>query len=223
VLQFQQESHESLTQAANVLRSGKAVIVPTDTVYGLAADVRSDAGVQAIYDLKGKGTQAPLQLLFGANDALLSEYAELNEPARLLLAALGPGPWTIIVPARPGWSSPALAGGATVGVRIPPVPLITELVGALGAPLAASSANRHGDASPTTFAAARDSLLAGGSQPAELAGGFDTGETARGLDSTVIDCVSQPPRLLREGAIDRREVARILGLPEIEVVRTVRQ
>lgn len=204
-----------IARAASALVTGDLVIVPTDTVYGIAASVGVDAAVAGIYEAKGKGERAPLQLLFGLDSSLLSRFAEVPPLASRFIEEVGPGGWTVIVPAKPGWTSPALAGGATVGIRIPAVTAIHDLVSAVGLPLAASSANRHGSPSPRTA----DEAIAGVGQSCAVA--IDGGEVG-GLDSTVIDLASATPRILREGAIARETVLRILGLDTIEVLRSVR-
>ncbi len=203
-------------RAVHCLRSGELVILPTDTVYGIAADVRLDEAVTAIYRAKQRDPSQPLQLLFGRDPALLLQYADPTPAALRLVDALGPGAWTIIVPARTGWSSPALSGGTTVGFRIVPVDIVLDIVDALGAPLAATSANVHGGPSPVTAGEA-----------ARQVGPFcamtiDGGPTARGLDSTVIDLSGDEPVILREGAIAAPDLARILGLATIPVRRSVR-
>lgn len=204
-----------MARAAAALAAGGLVILPTDTVYGIAADARQDDAVRALYAAKGKGAESPLQLLFSADHRLLERYASLTPSATALIAGLGSGGWTLVVPAAAGWDSPALAGGRTVGVRIPASRAVAEVVDRLGAPLAASSANRHGKASPRTCAEA----MAGVGRHCTLA--LDAGTTS-GVDSTVIDCVADPPRILREGAIDRPTIARILGITDIQVLRSVR-
>lgn len=207
----------SIARAAELLRKGRLAIVPTDTVYGIAADIRRDDAVRAISAAKGRGPEIPLQLLFGADASLVETCADLPPAARELLAALGPGGWTLIVPAKDGWDSPALAGGRTAGIRIPAAPVVHALVQALGAPLAASSANRHGEPSPITCTQAVSSL----GDACAIA--LDAGHSTAGIDSTVIDLAGQgAPAILREGAIDRATVARILGLREIPVLRSVR-
>lgn len=198
------------------MRAGGLAIIPTDTVYGICADVRRDAAVARLSQAKGRGADVPLQLLFGVDAAHLDAYAEVNDSARRLLEALGPGAWTIIVQARPGWSSPALAGGRTVGFRMPNSTFVAEVVAELGAPVAASSANLHGSPSPTTCAMAVSEV------GAACAIAVDGGATPAGLDSTVIDCSNESVTILREGAIDRHAVARILGLDGIPVLRSVR-
>ena len=206
----------ALDSCVGALRAGTLGIVPTDTVYGIVADIRSDDAVRALYAAKGKGPESPLQLLFGPDIGQIGQFAAINDAARSLLEAFGPGGWTLIVPAVPGWSSPALAGGTTVGVRIPDAPPVHELVGALGGPLVASSANRHGGPSPTTCAEAISQV------GSACTFAIDAGPTVSRLDSTVIDCSSEAVRILREGAIDRHQVARILELSDIPVLRSVR-
>ncbi|MGI8927751.1 MAG: L-threonylcarbamoyladenylate synthase [Tepidiformaceae bacterium] len=205
----------SLASAVARLRAGGLGIIPTDTVYGIAADVRHDGAVRKIHVGKARPAQEPLQLLFSEDATLLSDFAVLSASAARLIAVLGPGPWTIITPATAGWESAALAGGRTVGVRVPASPAVHALVDALGAPLAASSANRHGGVSPATCAAAVEQV--GDYCQFALDGG-----PVLGLDSTVIDCAAPVVRILREGAIDRRTIARILELDQLEVVRSVR-
>lgn len=207
---------ESVREAAEALREGQLVILPTDTVYGIAADVRDDSAVRGIYEAKRRAPDFPLQLLFGRDPALITKYAQVNESARKLVNALGPGAWTIVVPAKEGWHSPALSGGRTVGFRMVPVEVTLDVLDALGAPVAASSANVSGGDSPTTCAEA----VAQVGDSCAIA--IDSGPTAQGLDSTVIDVSGDEPRILREGAIDRATVARILGLAQIQVVRSVR-
>jgi tRNA threonylcarbamoyl adenosine modification protein (Sua5/YciO/YrdC/YwlC family) len=207
---------EGVREAVKALRDGTLVILPTDTVYGVAADVSDDDAVRAIYAAKGRSPDFPLQLLFGRDPGLLERYADVTPQARLLVDALGPGGWTIIVPAREGWDSPALSGGRTVGFRMVPVEVTLDIVDALGSPLAASSANIAGGESPTTC---HDAVAQVGESSA-LA--IDGGPTEQGIDSTVIDLASGEPHILREGAIDRATIARILKLSDIPVSRSVR-
>ncbi|MEX2081686.1 MAG: L-threonylcarbamoyladenylate synthase [Dehalococcoidia bacterium] len=220
-------SETCVARAVARLLAGRLAIVPTDTVYGLAADIRSDEAVSAIFGLKGRGPQYPLQLLFSpASAAMLGAYGDLTVSASRFIREVGPGPWTVIVPARPGWASPALAGGATVGVRMPDHPLVHEVVERLGAPLAATSANPAGQPSPVTAQEAVTSL-AGAAHDGHPSAwwvpiALDAGPTHHRLDSTVIDCAVDPPQILREGAIDRSVVARILGVSDVQVVRSVR-
>ncbi|MBK6319637.1 MAG: threonylcarbamoyl-AMP synthase [Dehalococcoidia bacterium] len=209
-------SAEAVFVASDALARGGLVIVPTDTVYGIAADVRDDAAVLAVYAAKRRSADFPLQLLFGRDPSWLERYAVVTPAARTLVDALGPGGWTIIVPAREGWSSPALSGGATVGFRMVPVEITLDVIDALGGPVAASSANISGGTSPLTCAEAVAQV------GAACAAAIDNGPTPQGIDSTVIDASGADVRILREGAIDRATVARILGLAQIPVARSIR-
>lgn len=207
---------EAAITAAETLRGGSLAILPTDTVYGVAADIANEDAVRGIYAAKRRKADFPLQLLFGRDPALLARYAEVTPSARALVDALGPGGWTIIVPCREGWDSPALSGGRTVGFRMVPVEVTLDVIDALGRPVAASSANVSEQPSPTTCAHAVAQL------GESCAVAVDGGPTAQGIDSTVVDLAGDEPRILREGAIDRATVARILGLAHIPVVRSVR-
>jgi len=206
----------SLALTVELLRRGALAILPTDTVYGICADVRCDNAVVAISEAKGRGPGMPLQLLFGQDLRALEDFAVLTVAAHTLVDALGPGAWTLVTDAAAGWDSPALAGGRTVGIRVPASLAVDEIARALGAPLAASSANRHGEPSPITCGQAAASV----GEACAMA--LDGGTATAGLDSTVIDCTAWGPRILREGAIDRGTVARILGLKDIPVLRSVR-
>ncbi|MGE3076833.1 MAG: L-threonylcarbamoyladenylate synthase [Dehalococcoidia bacterium] len=215
-LQLLQPSPETVAETKTALSRGELVILPTDTVYGIAADIRNNSAVRVIYAAKHRSPDFPLQLLFGRNPAALDQYAEVTTTARRLVDALGPGGWTIIVPAKNGWDSPALSGGRTVGFRMVPVDVTLDIVDALGAPVAASSANISEGKSPVTC----DEAV---SQVGEWCGiAIDGGPTVSGIDSTVIDLSKDAPQILREGAIDRATVARILGLTQIPVQRSVR-
>jgi len=211
-----QPSAEAVSVASDALARGGLVIVPTDTVYGIAADVRDDAAVLAVYAAKRRSADLPLQLLFGRDPSWLERHAVVTPAARTLVDALGPGGWTIIVPAREGWASPALSGGATVGFRMVPVEITLDVIDALGGPVAASSANISGGTSPLTCAEAVAQV------GAACAAAIDNGPTPQGIDSTVIDASGADVRILREGAIDRATVARILGLAQIPVARSIR-
>lgn len=208
---------DAIREAVGLLKRGQLAILPSDTVYGIAADIRHPEAVSSIFAAKDRDTGMPLQLLFDMDLARLAEYAMVDGVASLLVDALGPGAWTIIARSVPGWASPALAGGRTVGFRIPAAPVVHRVVELVGAPLAASSANRHGRPSPTTCIEA----IAQVGEFCTIA--LDGGPCAEGIDSTVIDCSGEEPLILREGAIDRQTVARILGLTDIPVIRSVRQ
>ncbi len=204
----------TIVTAVEQLRIGELVIFPTDTVYGICADVENNAAVQALYEAKGKSYDTPLQLIFDSHHSF-EKYARLERRFSELIRNLDSGGWTLVLPASPGWNSLALAGGKTIGVRSPKVPLLRKLIRTLGRPIVASSANRHGEPSPTTCNDAIKSL------GRDCAFALDGGSTA-GLDSTVIDCVSDPVRILREGAIPAEQISNLLDLKDIEILHSVR-
>ena len=201
--------------ASAALQAGELVILPTDTVYGICAASNRQDAVVAIFEAKQRPKDQPLQLLFSVN-TVMSQFADLTASARTLIDGLGPGGWTIVLGRASGWTSPALGGGRTVGIRIPDHPVVSAVVDELGAPLAATSANRHGCSSPATCDAAIDQV----GRFCTIA--IDAGPSAEALDSTVVDCTGSDPSILREGAIDRLTIARILGLRTIPVTRSVR-
>ncbi|MFQ5381639.1 MAG: L-threonylcarbamoyladenylate synthase [Dehalococcoidia bacterium] len=207
---------DGISRAVTALGGGRLVILPTDTVYGIAADGRRDKGALRIGVAKGRPAGMPLQLLFAHSIDLVGRYARLSGPAVRLVDALGPGAWTIVTPAAPSFRAAYLGDNQTIGFRIPDMPLVHRIVERIGGPIAASSANLHGQPSPLNC---EDAVTQVGAS-CELA--LDGGPCPRGRDSTVIDCTSGDVRILREGAIPQQEVARILGREDIPVVRSIR-
>jgi len=194
--------------AAHLLRSGELVAFPTETVYGLGADARSDAAVQKIYAAKGRPSGNPI-IVHIANIAHAQQCAAAAWPdvAERLAQQFWPGPLTLIVPRGPSISPLVSAGRSTVALRCPNHPVAQALLKEFAGPIAAPSANRSGFTSPTT---AQHVL-------AELAGRIplilDGGACQIGLESTVLD-VSDPsrrPRILRPGAITAEMLEKVLG------------
>ena len=178
--------------AVQILREGGVVVVPTDTVYGLACLPRLPEGVQEIFRLKGRAEDKPLPVL-GDGIGALETVAEFDDRARALARTYWPGPLTMVLQRVPGFGHD-LGGDdhSTVGVRVPQDGLTLELLGTTG-PLAVTSANRSGEPPATTAAEARE--IFGDSVPVYLDGG-----PGRGEPSTVLSLVG-PPRVLRDGAI----------------------
>jgi L-threonylcarbamoyladenylate synthase len=192
-------------EAAQLLRAGNLVAFPTETVYGLGADARSDAAVQKIYDAKGRPSGNPIIVHAADLAAARSAAAEWPAAAQALAEAFWPGPLTMIVPRGAGISPLVSAGRATVALRIPAHPAAQALLKAFGGPVAAPSANRSGFISPTT---AQHVL-------AELNGRvpliIDGGPCGIGLESTVLDLTATPPKILRPGAITADMLQQVIG------------
>src|SRR5262249_13148712 len=152
-------SPETLALAANLLREGKLVAFPTETVYGLGGDATNDKAVAAIYAAKGRPQFNPL-IVHVAEVAALDALIEWNDTARLLAAQFWPGPLTLVLPRKNdcGISLLASAGMDTLAVRIPSHPVAKQLLKQVGRPIAAPSANASGKLSPTTALHVEQSL-----------------------------------------------------------------
>ena len=196
-----------LARAAELLRAGGLVAVPTETVYGLAARADSDAAVAAIYRAKGRPDFNPL-IVHVASLAMARGLAELDERAAALAQAYWPGPLTMVLPAREGSpvAAAVTAGLPTVALRMPDHPALRALLEQLALPLAAPSANRSGGISPTAPAHVAASL--GPAVDAILDGGV----CARGLESTIVALREDGSwQLLRPGPIAEADLAAFLG------------
>lgn len=179
--------------------------MPTETVYGLAADAGNARAVAAIYAAKGRPSFNPL-IAHVATLGAARQIAGLDDRAQALAARFWPGPLTLVAPAREGpVCDLARAGLETVAVRIPAHPVALALLEAFGGPIVAPSANRSGRPSPTTFA---DALAETGDAAAAA---LDGGPCLVGLESTVISLLDGPPRLLRPGAVTRAQIEAVIG------------
>lgn len=197
-------SRSPVDEAIAVIRAGGLVAIPTETVYGLAADASNDTAVRRIFAAKGRPADHPLIVHVAAASQLADWAAEVPPAAAVLADTCWPGPLTLLVP-KASHVLPVVTGGRdTVGVRVPAHPLTTELLERFGGGLAAPSANRFGMVSPTTAAHVRadlgdlvDYVLDGGPCPI-------------GVESTIVDCSIEPPQILRPGGIPSEQVAHLL-------------
>jgi L-threonylcarbamoyladenylate synthase len=196
----------NLARLAAALRRGDIVGVPSETVYGLAADALCAEACARIFEAKGRPTTDPL-IVHLSSARELDRVAEVNDAARTLAAAFWPGPLTLVLPKLACVPDLVTAGKATVAVRVPDHPLFRRLVRLAGRPLAAPSANPFGYVSPTTAEHVRDGLAGTG-----LRAVLDGGECRVGVESTILD-LSKParPRLLRPGGLPVEEIERVLG------------
>ena len=190
--------------AAAALAAGRLVILPTETVYGLAADAANPAAVARLYVAKGRPRFNPL-IAHVANLEAAGAVAALDERALALARAFWPGPLTLVAPSLGGVCDLARAGLDTVAVRAPAHPLAQAVLKAFGEPVAAPSANRSGRPSPTTLA---DAAAETGEFAAVT---LDGGPCAVGLESTVVSLLEGPPRLLRPGAVTRAQIEALIG------------
>ena len=197
----------AIERAATLIRAGQCVAVPTETVYGLAADATSGAAVARIYAAKGRPSFNPL-IVHVASAADAARLAELSPVAMQLADAFWPGPLTLVLPARAGSAVATLAtaGLGTVAIRVPAGAAMQALIAASGRPLAAPSANASGRLSPTTAAHVAASL--DDRVPLIL----DGGATRHGLESTIVAVTDGRLRLLRPGPITPDAIERVAGI-----------
>ncbi len=194
----------AIERAAAVLRAGGVVAVPTETVYGLAADALNEAALGRIFEAKGRPEDNPLIVHVADAAGARAVTGQWPEAAERLAARFWPGPLTLILPRHPSMPRRVSAGLDTVAVRAPAHPVMGALIRAVG-PLAAPSANRSMSISPTSAAHVLHSL--GGRVDMIL----DGGPTSVGIESTVLSLVHDPPRILRPGSVSRGELADELG------------
>ena len=190
-------SQDAIAEAARLILAGEPVAMPTETVYGLAADATNPRAVSRIYEAKGRPSFNPLIVHVASLDAA-QRIGELSAQALDLAQRHWPGPLTLVVPLQPGAGIAAIvtAGLATIGLRVPAHPAMQELLEAAGRPLAAPSANASGSISPTRAEHVLRSL--DGRIPLIV----DAGPTERGLESTIVAATGAPLRLLRAGPIE---------------------
>lgn len=195
-----------IAAAAEVLRGGGLVAVPTETVYGLAARADSADAVAAIYRAKGRPDFNPL-IVHVPGIAEAGRLAELDDRARMLAEAFWPGPLTLVLPRRADSRlAPAVTAGLpTVALRCPAHPAMRAVLEAAGLPLAAPSANRSGGVSPTSAAHVAASL--GGKVDLIL----DGGDCAQGIESTIVALRHGGWQILRPGPITEARIAAVLG------------
>ena len=202
-------------RAIAAIRSGGLVAMPTETVYGLAADARSVDAIERIFAVKGRPSDHPLIVHLAAAEDLhdwsdAAPDAAIDTALRLTEAAW-PGPLTVIVPRADHVLDAVTGARDTVGLRVPAHPMALALLAGAETGLAAPSANRFGSVSPTTaehvladlgdlLDPARDVILDGGACPV-------------GVESTIVDCTTSPPQILRSGGIPDEDIARLLDAP----------
>lgn len=194
-----------MAQAARAIRDGGLVLMPTETVYGLAADAGNARAVAAVYEAKGRPSFNPL-IAHVADVAMARRIARFDARAEALAQAFWPGPLTLVLPVADERAvcDLARAGLDTVAVRVPGHPLAEALIEAVSGPVVAPSANRSGRPSPTTCA---DAVEETGSAAAAA---LDGGACRIGLESTVVALLDQA-RLLRPGAVTREQIEAVIG------------
>lgn len=196
-----------IAEAARLLRAGELVVIPTETVYGLAADALNARAVKKIYEAKGRPSDNPLIVHIASFDELAPLVREVPERARKLADAFWPGPLTVILPKSDAVPAVTSGGLDTVAIRMPSHETARAVIRAAGVPLAAPSANISGFPSPTRVAYAADDMT--GRVPLII----DGGDCTVGVESTVVTLATPTPVVLRPGGITPEQLEQALGEP----------
>ena len=191
--------------AADILRRGGLLAIPTETVYGLGADALNEDAVARIFEAKGRPQDNPLILHIPASDWLARCCMDVPEAAYRLAEAFWPGPLTMVLNKSPAVPLRVTGGLPTVGVRCPDHAVTRAVIEAAGVPVAAPSANLSGRPSCTTAAHVRADM------DGRIDGVVDGGACAVGVESTIIDLTVSPPRLLRPGGLPLEALEAVLG------------
>ena len=199
---------EALEQAAQIVRRGGLVALPTETVYGLGANALDKAAVERIFAAKQRPAWDPV-IVHVADQAMLEGIVEeVPETAKRLMETFWPGPLTLLLPRSAAVPDAVTAGRRLVGVRMPSHPVALELIRRAGVPIAAPSANRFAHISPTTAAHVLDDL------DGRIDAVLDAGPTPRGVESTVLDPATKPMTIYRPGAITAEQIREVAGAVE---------
>jgi len=195
---------ESPVEAAEFIKRGGIVAFPTETVYGLGADVFNESAITSIFEAKQRPADNPLIAHVASLDQIAELTKEINVAAEKLIRAFFPGPLTIVLPKSDRVPQQATAGLDTIGIRMPRFEVAHRFIRACRTPVVAPSANLSGRPSPTTWQAVREDL--GGRIDCILLGE----PTEIGLESTVVDCTGHEPVVLRFGSISIEDLRRIV-------------
>lgn len=200
------KTYPQIIEAAQKMKQNEVVAFPTETVYGLGGNAKSDEAVLKIFEAKGRPGDNPLIIHIANREQIHSFVKEIPDQAKVLMDAFWPGPLTIILEKKDGvLSEKATAGLSTVAVRMPDHPVALALIEASGLPLAAPSANLSGKPSPTTADHVADDLIS------RIAGIVNGGATGVGLESTVVDCTGVIPAILRPGGVTKEQLEEVVG------------
>jgi L-threonylcarbamoyladenylate synthase len=192
-------------RAAALIRAGELVAFPTETVYGLGANALDEAAIDKIYAAKGRPASSPLIVHVSSAEMARSLVREWPEQAEKLTRIFWPGPLTLVLRKEPHVPDRVTAGLDTVGVRMPAHPIALELILQAGVPIAAPSANRFTELSPTTAQHVRDGL---GDRVAMV---LDGGPSNVGIESTVLSIIDAGAVLLRPGMIALQQIEEVIG------------
>ncbi|UOQ45343.1 L-threonylcarbamoyladenylate synthase [Halobacillus salinarum] len=198
------EQDPLIEQAARLLTEQQVVAFPTETVYGLGADATNETAVKRIFQAKGRPSDNPLIVHVATREQVRELVTTIPPVAEKLMDAFWPGPLTLVMESSGRAAEPVTAGLSTIGIRMPDHPLALALIKAADRPLAAPSANRSGRPSPTSAAHVAQDLTG------RIAAILDGGATGVGVESTVLDCTTEIPVILRPGGIAKEDLEQVI-------------
>lgn len=201
-----EDAEDALTRAAEVIRSGGIVAIPTESFYGLAVNAMDEKAIQRLLNLKERRDQHPILILIPSAEDLSRYVVDVSPLAQALISQFWPGGLTLVFKAIPEISPLLTAGSGKIGVRFSSHPVATGLARAVGLPITGTSANKTGD--PACSSA--QEVLQNLGQGVDLI--LSGGRTAGGRGSTVLDVTVDPPKILREGMVGRDQLERFLTL-----------
>ncbi|MET3726657.1 L-threonylcarbamoyladenylate synthase [Fictibacillus halophilus] len=205
------ENHPHIIQASLWINKNEVVAIPTETVYGLAGNARSDEAIKRIFEAKGRPSDNPLIVHISDLSQLEGLVSSVSETAQKLMTAFWPGPLTIVLPKGENVSERVTAGLSTVAVRMPDHEIALAVIRASGVPLAAPSANLSGKPSPTSAQHVYEDLKD------RIPGIVDGGSTGVGVESTVVECTGELVTILRPGGITLEELEKVAGVGRVVV------
>ncbi len=198
-------SPESITQAAGILRDGGVAVFPTETVYGVGANIRRVESIERVSAIKKREPSRPLMAHCASPVQMLEYVVEVPQWVQPLISRFWPGPLALILRSSEKVPPVVTGGGQTIGIRMVGHPAARDLLEELGAPIAGTSANLHGEPATSRFTSISQALL----DQVDVA--LDAGLCGKDMPSTVLDVTRRPPRVLRVGAVSVEAIEAIVG------------
>ncbi|TFG93869.1 MAG: threonylcarbamoyl-AMP synthase [Syntrophobacterales bacterium] len=193
-----------MIKAATILKGGGVIAYPTETFYGLGADIRNEQALEKLYAIKGRDFNKPISIIIGSREDLKRFAREITPAAESLMNRFWPGGLTLIFQAAHGLSERLTAGTGKIGIRLSSNPVATLLAQNLSGAITATSANRSGEGECVS---ARE-VISGMGETVDAV--IDGGKTAGGTGSTIVDTTVDPPVIIREGIISSSEIYRVI-------------
>jgi len=196
---------ESITLAARILRDGGVAVFPTETVYGVGVDIRCAESIGRVFALKKREPSQPLMAHCASLVQMLEYVSEVPQWVQPLVSRFWPGPLALILQSSEKVPPVVTGGGRTIGIRMVRHPAARDLLEELGAPIAGTSANLHGEPATSLFAAVSPALLG------QVDVALDAGLCGEDVPSTVLDVTCNPPRIVRVGAVSVQAIEAVVG------------